>query len=309
MSQYSENKFVDSENHSWGLLNHYITPGSTVLDVGCSSGSFGKVLIDIKKCIVDGIEPFAADAELARQKLRDVYELNVENGDLSKLKTKYDFIIFADVIEHLVDPVAALQKVTKLLKPGGSILYSLPNMAHISIRLALLDGEFDHTETGLIDKTHLHFYTHKQLERTFTAASLTIADQKYTHVPYPETYILKHLEKAGLTVGDEARFKKLTNNVDAQAFQFVGRAVVSKGKPTIKPITKLPHQKDSSEMEKLLTERMVAINELQQIIRNENDRYAQLEARMAAIDSSKAYRILRKAANVKKRLSGKGRGN
>ena len=79
MSQYSDNKFTESDNHSWGIIYKLIDSGSQVLDVGCSSGTLGSALIEKKGCTVDGVEPFADDANSASKKLRKVYNIFAED--------------------------------------------------------------------------------------------------------------------------------------------------------------------------------------------------------------------------------------
>lgn len=301
MSQYSENKFYDSDNHSWGLIYKYVKDSSKVLDVGCSSGTLGQVLIERKNCIVDGIEPYHQDAVEASRKLRKVYELNVESADLSALKQKYDVLIFADVVEHLVEPINTLKRVRQLLKPGGVILYSIPNMAHISIRLSLLEGKFDHTETGIIDKTHLHFYTHRQIEKTFEAAGYSIVDQKYTYVVYPKRLVDIKLRKLGLNVNSEKAYKMLADDVEAQAFQFIGMAKASNKTTKPKPITVLPHQGDAEWVTNTIEARASEIKALSKELGNKDQKIADLQHEVDVLQAQSArlgHRMVKSAYRV-----------
>lgn len=178
MSNYSNVVLSDDPNTPWYRIFAYIEPQSRVLDVGCSAGNFGKALIDQKKCMVDGIEVNKQDSIKAKKKLMNVYNINIENTDFKNLPGDYRYIYFGDVIEHLVDPVSVLKKITKLLSKDGEILFSIPNMAHLSVRLMLLSGEFNYAKTGLLDNTHLHFYTFKEIERVFNEAGYEIVYQK-----------------------------------------------------------------------------------------------------------------------------------
>lgn len=301
MSQYSENKFYDSDNHSWGLLFKYVKDGASVLDVGCSSGTLGQTLIERKRCVVDGIEPFHDDALEASLKLRNVYEVNVETGDLSALKHKYDIIIFADVIEHLVEPVSTLRKMRRYLKKDGVILYSIPNMAHISIRLSLLEGNFDHTETGLIDKTHLHFYTSQQIKRTFEDAGYTITDQKYTYIVYPKHYINERLEVLGLAPTSDKVIKQLNDDVESQAFQYVGVAKQSNKNTAHKPITILPHQTDAKQVNDHIDMMENKISDLTKDLNKLKTELNEQQVKNAALHSQNTrlgYRVVKKAYKV-----------
>lgn len=235
MSNYSDSHFDESAaNTSWYKVFHLVPEKAKVLDVGCSSGNFGHELITRKKCTVDGLELDKADAAAAAKQLRKVYIKNVETDDLSEIDKDYDIIYFGDVIEHLVDPIAALKKIKQHLNPKGKILFSIPNMGHISIRLYLLRGEFDYGETGLLDKTHLHFYTKSEVERVFASAQLEIDHLDFVHKDYPKALIQKELKAAGLTAND--KFLNNAQQASAAAFQFVGTAKKSSKKLTPKEL-------------------------------------------------------------------------
>ncbi len=224
MSNYSDSSFDDSnKNTSWYKVFSRIPKKTTVLDVGCSSGNFGEVLIKQKGCTVDGVELDKKDALLATKKLRRVYTLNIETDNIDVLKNEtYDVIYFGDVIEHLVDPVETLKRVKPLLREGGFIVFSIPNMAYIGIRLELLEGNFDYTETGILDKTHFHFYTQIEVERVFTEAGYHITEFDFVEKDYPRTLLKSHLKKIGLEAKEDF-FKKM-EKTEASAFQFVGVA-------------------------------------------------------------------------------------
>src|SRR5665648_450342 len=134
MSNYSSSKFEEDPNTPWRKAFSMIKNKETILDIGCSSGNFGKELIDQKNCIVDGVELSRDDAKIARNKLRNVYEFNIEDGAPVDLMGKYDVVYYGDVIEHLINPVKALSNTKKLLKKNGKVIFSIPNMSHISVR-------------------------------------------------------------------------------------------------------------------------------------------------------------------------------
>lgn len=297
MSQYSDNKFYNSDNHAWGLVYSFVEPKSMVLDVGCSSGTLGQVLIKQKGCTVDGIETVHEDAIKASRKLRKVYELNVETGDLSVVKGKYDVIIFADVIEHLVDPVKTLKKIQKYLKKGGVIIFSIPNMAHVSIRLSLLEGKFDYTETGLLDKTHLHFYTYRQIMRTFSEAGLKIIHQKYTHVVYPKQYLVKRLEAIGLQLKSDRVIKTLTEDVDSQAFQYIGVAIPNSEPIESNNIHNLPHIEDAKEIESYIDDLKHQVTKQTAQIEQQKSQISALDTEISTMQAENrklGYRLVRK---------------
>ncbi len=229
MSNYSNSSFdPKNSNTSWYKAFELIRPKSLVLDIGCSSGNFGAELIKRKGCIVNRIKIEPAYAKVAAKKLREVFLLDIEKDDLSPIKEAYDVIYFGDVIEHLVKPTEILKRVRPLLKNNGMILFSIPNMAHMSVRLALLRGNFEYTETGLLDKTHIHFYDQHEVERVFNEAGYKITNLEFVKKDYPKELLGKELKKIGLSPTE--KFYNRAAKPDASAFQFVGSAKPSKTK-------------------------------------------------------------------------------
>lgn len=232
MSNYSDSSFGTDRNSSWYKIYHLIQNESHVLDIGCSSGNFGEELIKKKNCVVDGIELDYDDYEKAKTKLNKVFNLNIETDDLSIITERYDYIYFGDVIEHLVNPVHALQRIKPLLKKDGYVLFSLPNMSHASVRFMLLGGDFEYGETGLLDKTHLHFYTEHELNRVMNQAGLEIVTFDPVIKDYPKDLIDKELKKVGLAGSDE--FYRFINTSNASIYQLVGAAKYSKNPRKVK---------------------------------------------------------------------------
>ncbi|MGZ3452221.1 MAG: methyltransferase domain-containing protein, partial [Polyangiales bacterium] len=130
-----------------------------VIDVGCASGALGRALKASRPTIeVRGIEPVAEQAVRARRVLDDV--MVGEAGDpLPSGWPRPDCIVFADVLEHLVDPWAAVRRARELLVPGGTLVVSIPNVLHHSVVQDLARGRFDYRDAGVLDRTHLRFFT------------------------------------------------------------------------------------------------------------------------------------------------------
>jgi 2-polyprenyl-3-methyl-5-hydroxy-6-metoxy-1,4-benzoquinol methylase len=285
MSNYSDSHIQEDENTTWYKVLNMLKPNSTVMDIGCSSGNFGAELIRRKNNTVDGVEIDKADVEVARQKLRHVYQFNIEEG-VPKYVTEhsYDYVYYGDVIEHLVNPVAALINTKKLLKPTGRILFSVPNMGHMLVRLAVLRGEFGYGETGLLDKTHLHFYNKQEVERVFDEAGYKITKLDFVLRDIPRDILEEELRQMGLTGTDD--FFKLAQGIDAAAYQIIGEAIVSKRSrkkplPAVFPavdemerhLSKL-HQEHAEDIqrvkahyERLLAERAVPNNQKNPVVR------------------------------------------
>jgi 2-polyprenyl-3-methyl-5-hydroxy-6-metoxy-1,4-benzoquinol methylase len=150
-----------------------IPEGARILDIGCGTGSISKMVRDRRSATVVGVEPNPARASRARE-----HEIEVVQGyyddDFAKKYGKFDIIMFADVLEHLIDPLDMLEKVKKSLSPEGRVLASIPNVAHWSVRLRLLAGNFDYKPTGIMDATHLRWFTRKSVQRLFVEAGYEV---------------------------------------------------------------------------------------------------------------------------------------
>lgn len=147
-----------------------VPSNSLVLDVGCWNGSLGKALIRKKQCIVDGIDNHKiALAEAKSNGYRKLYVRDLNRGEYTIPSEKYDCIVYADVLEHVLFPEEVLRKFTKYLKPSGVIVVSMPNIGFLYYRLKLLVGNFDYKEVGVMDKTHLKLYTLKTMRELFKA--------------------------------------------------------------------------------------------------------------------------------------------
>src|SRR3989344_2104623 len=139
-----------------------------ILDVGCSSGLFG---IQLKKTLdaeVWGIELDKKSAKIASKSLNKVL-----CGDVSEIiknlpDSYFDIIVFNDVLEHLIDPYGVLLKMKKKLSPEGLIVCSLPNIRYIvALKRLILDKQWKYDDSGVLDKTHLRFFTLKSIKDMF----------------------------------------------------------------------------------------------------------------------------------------------
>jgi len=140
-----------------------VPKGAEVLDVGCWNGDLANKLINVKHCKVDGIEINKQAIKNAKKNgIKNIFEvdLNCRRNELKNIKKKYDCIILADIIEHLLDPEDFLISIRGLLKKDGILVISTPNIAFILYRVKLLFGIFDYVDApGVMDKTHTRFFT------------------------------------------------------------------------------------------------------------------------------------------------------
>lgn len=145
-----------------------------ILDVGCASGALGRSLKAARPGVsVRGVEPVAAQAERARAVLDDVLHGSAEDP-LPAHWPAPDCVVFADVLEHLVDPWQALRRYRKLLAPGGTIVASVPNVANRVVLKGLFSMRWDYEEYGILDRTHLRFFTRDTALEMFEACDFEI---------------------------------------------------------------------------------------------------------------------------------------
>jgi 2-polyprenyl-3-methyl-5-hydroxy-6-metoxy-1,4-benzoquinol methylase len=132
---------------------------SSVLDIGCGTGALGKHLKEKWVAEVCGIELSHTAALEAMRVLDRVIEGDVERIKFPFPPEYFDCIICADVLEHLIDPWAVTLKLYTLLKPGGCIVASIPNVGFHRVVRSLIGGSWRYTDSGVLDKTHLRFFT------------------------------------------------------------------------------------------------------------------------------------------------------
>ena len=164
---------------SLAKIARQITTDTAVLDIGCAVGALGRYLTEQKHCVVDGIEANPDAAAIARSSYRRVWEADLETASLAELlgESRYQYIVCADVLEHLRDPGQLLRQIANFLAPGGKLLVSIPNIGHIGVFLELLSGDFRYREEGLLDRTHLRFFTRRSFLYLLAENGLVDSDQ------------------------------------------------------------------------------------------------------------------------------------
>jgi 2-polyprenyl-3-methyl-5-hydroxy-6-metoxy-1,4-benzoquinol methylase len=162
-----------------------------ILDVGTASGYLGKVLRQ-RGHYVAGIESDPEAAERAKHHYDSFQLANIETFDFP-YREEFDYIVFADVLEHLRDPAAVLRTCLPALKESGKIIISVPNVANFVVRLSLLFGKFNYNDRGILDRTHLRFFTMRTLNEMMNEASCRVLEVVPT--PLPVQIVLPFTEK------------------------------------------------------------------------------------------------------------------
>ncbi|WP_242165746.1 class I SAM-dependent methyltransferase [Lysobacter sp. M15] len=146
-----------------------------VLDVGCWNGTLGLTLMRDANVVVDGIERDEVQAQHARDNgYRRVDVADLDRGVPPADGRTYDFLLFGDVLEHLIHPEQVLEALTPRLKPGGRAILSLPNIAFAANRLTHLLGQWDYEDYGILDRTHLRFFTQRSMVKLIEDAGLRV---------------------------------------------------------------------------------------------------------------------------------------
>ncbi|HEV7467763.1 MAG TPA: methyltransferase domain-containing protein [Candidatus Dormibacteraeota bacterium] len=175
----------DNTNSSYGLVFRQIPDGCTVLDLGCAHGTLGAVLAERRGCTVTGVDHDEAAVADARGKGIEAHVADLGSADLDALlgHRRFDRIILADVLEHLVEPERLLAQAVLLLAPGGAIVASIPNISHIDIQLMLAGDEWQYVPAGLLDRTHLRFFTLAGIRGLAEACGLRVTSVESVRFP------------------------------------------------------------------------------------------------------------------------------
>ncbi len=197
INNYPWDRLDQSENNHWKSLRHDYAPVGLIdmldfepkasLDVGCFVGATSAL---IKKrhpgCWTVGIEPSVPAAEVARSWVDELHVGLLEEATL--LNSAYgpgnfDVIVLADVLEHMYNPWGALKLLRSHLSPRGCILASVPNARNLAVLGQLANGRWRYEPAGLMDVTHIRFFTRKEVEEMFLATGYKI--EAFTHNPDP----------------------------------------------------------------------------------------------------------------------------
>ncbi|HEX6289836.1 MAG TPA: class I SAM-dependent methyltransferase [Herpetosiphonaceae bacterium] len=158
---------------------------SPILDVGAAQGFLGQLLRD-SSLMIDAVEPNPQWAEHAQPFYRRVFASSIEDAALPA--RTYRVIVCADVLEHTVDPEAVVRQLRHVAADDALFIISLPNVAHLAVRLMLLFGRFPQMERGILDRTHLHFYTLDTATEMLCRAGLEVVRARPTGVPLDELW-------------------------------------------------------------------------------------------------------------------------
>ena len=212
-------------NNAHSFAVEMVGSNKRVLEVGCAAGHVTRILAS-RGCEVTGIEVDPSAARSAEEHAHEVLVADLDVDDyMAKLEDQvFDVVLLGDVLEHLRDPLSAMRSFTKLVEPHGYIVASLPNVAHVDVRLALFQGRFQYGDWGLLDRTHLRFFTRASGEQLLRDAGLLPVEVRRVFVPAFASEIPVDREAIETHVLDE-----VLRDPEAETYQFVWRAVPDNG--------------------------------------------------------------------------------
>jgi 2-polyprenyl-3-methyl-5-hydroxy-6-metoxy-1,4-benzoquinol methylase len=148
--------------------------GRRILDVGCAAGCLGSALKGQGAAFVAGIEASRESAVQARAVLDLVVEGDLQTSQFPFAPASFDYLVFADVLEHVVDPDAALARLLPFLRPDGRVIVSVPNMRFYAVLARLLFDRWSYTDSGVRDRTHVRIFTRRSLVAMLEGAGLEV---------------------------------------------------------------------------------------------------------------------------------------
>ena len=156
-----------------------------ILDIGCNRGMIGKTLGQKWKNKLWAVDVDVNAIKKASRYYKEIYKVDIEKMN-PRSEAKFDCLIFGDVLEHFIDPWSTLKKcVDQLLKRNGLVIISLPNIVNWHVRWHLAMGNFVYKQRGLMDITHLRFFTLKSAKLLIGNAGLSILENKVSPIPLP----------------------------------------------------------------------------------------------------------------------------
>ncbi|MFM7426279.1 MAG: methyltransferase domain-containing protein [Elainella sp.] len=210
------------ENSSIKKMLHLIGGGKRVIDFGCATGYLAR-LLRARGCEVVGIEINERAAKIAEDYCEQVIVADLDYITLTELlpDQKFDVAVFGDVLEHLRNPWELLEEVRQILTSDGYVVASIPNVGHGAVRLALLKGQFQYEPLGLLDNTHLRFFTRETVIDLFEQSGYTIDKIDPTLMPVFSGLWVPKIER---DIFPSELVEKIEQEQDADTFQFVLRA-------------------------------------------------------------------------------------
>lgn len=225
-------QMAQGERTSLSVLAGMVAAGARVLDLGTGSGALGTFLSEQRGCTVDGLTISAEEAALAGPGYRRVEVADLESADWPERfgGERYDYVICADVLEHLREPERVLAACQRLLAPGGQLLVSVPNAAYSGLVAELLHGDFRYRPEGLLDRTHLRFFTRRTITQLLADGGFDVQGVEPVERPLNESEFRQRFDDLPPAVS-----RYVLSLPDAGTYQLVLRARLGSAAPAPVP--------------------------------------------------------------------------
>ena len=201
MDFFEKYKTKEDKYSSHQLLKNQVLQCSfsspRIIDFGCYRGE----LLNTLGNLVPGSVLFGSDIEnLIKQRNEKINFLKIDLNDVNQLErmgeNKFDVLILADILEHILNPLDILREMHKFRTVKSNVFLSIPNSGHWYFRFKVFFGKFDYEENGLFDKTHIRFFTLKTIRELILKSNFEIIDLGYSSIPWENITTIKILKKS-----------------------------------------------------------------------------------------------------------------
>lgn len=316
---------IEDHNHSHHQIVRRIPKYAQVLELGCASGEMSAMIKQHCQAQIFGVEKEPHSAWQAQRHCDYVFTEDLDDpNSLDALQfEKFDVITLVDVLEHLRHPEALLQRLRPLLLEEGTILLSVPNVAHASVRLELLTGDFRYEEAGILDSTHLKFFTLKSLKALIQRCGFVVNEIDYTWHDMPDAVIARYLRQVGVEA--TPRVLDYFHQPEAVAYQFIisislpGRKKADPGQPVYDDEGELKTMPDTAhalkpmsaswqtwghvfsnlqEKDQIIRGLEVNMSRCKDELKNVSTELTAKQEELDRVYATRSWRLLRRAANV-----------
>lgn len=219
-----KNKIYEVDYNDISPLLKWVKPNSRVLEFGTGIGNMTKYLYETLSCRVTGIEYNDHMAMMAAKYTENMIVADLDTDSwMNEINGFFDFILFGDVLEHLREPTIVMQRALKYLQANGLVLISIPNIAHNAIIMCLTEGKFQYQQYGLLDNTHIHFFTRRSILQMMKESGLICLEEDNRQV------------NPALTEFQKYYFKNIFRNLslirlqDGHVYQFISKWTFKNG--------------------------------------------------------------------------------
>ena len=182
------------ENPRFEMLRYVPENCTRCVEFGCGTGEFSLLLKTERKAETWAVEIHQESARKAATKIDHVINADAMQGVEELPDDYFDCAVFLDVLEHLVDPYELLQRIKTKLRPDGLVVCSIPNIRYYrAFKKYVIDGDWEYEDHGIMDKTHLRFFTQKSLVKAFSSLNYDLIHLDGVHPTSSRTFKLLNL--------------------------------------------------------------------------------------------------------------------